>query len=156
MYAQIVASLFPAYIIGCMAAILLSWSPKNLMLALAYSYLLIVFQFVSWGQAQGWGVTTFLYCIYVQLAMGFCGAWLGNRILAALSVTAILLNMAAAITFEFNHPIRQVYFVGVNVIQSLQILSLIAMSPALLRLYRLIRHEKGSSPWAMRAGFGVR
>lgn len=155
MYQTLVASLFPMYIYGCFIAMALSWSKRSFYLAFAYSYLLIVFQFIATGQAQGWGVNTFLYCSFVQLVMGFCGL-VGNRMLSRLSIAAILLNFIAAAFFEFHHPIRQIYFVGVNVIQSLQILSLIGMSPALLRLYRFIRHEKRSSPWAMRAVSGIR
>ena len=155
MYQQIVASLFPMYVYGCFIAMALSWSKRSFYLAFAYSYLLIVFQFVATGQAQGWGVNTFLYCSFVQLVMGFCGAFAGNRMLGVLSVSAILLNFIAASAFVIGHPIRQIYFVGVNVIQSLQILSLIAMSPAAVRLYRLVKHEKGTSPWAMRAASGT-
>lgn len=155
MYSQIVASLFPAYVIGCFIAMALSWSKRSFYLAFAYSYLLIVFQFVATGQAQGWGSKTFLYCAFVQLVMGFCGL-AGNKPLSILAILAVILNMGAALMFELHHPIRQIYFVGVNVIQTLQILSLIAMSPAVVRLYRLVKREKRTLPWAMRAASGTR
>lgn len=142
--------------IGCAIALSLSWSKRSFYLAFAYGYLLIVFQFVATGQAKGWGVDTFLYCSYVQLVMGFSGYFGGNRPLAAISIVAIILNMLAAFAFEIDHPIRQIYFVGVNVLQSLQILSLIAMSPALIRLYRLVRREKRTLPWTMRTVSGIR
>jgi hypothetical protein len=156
MYQMLVQSLFPAYVIGCGIALSLSWSKRSFYLAFAYAYLLIVFQFIATGQAKGWGADTFLYCSYVQLVMGFCGYFGGNRTIAGLSIAAVLLNGFAALAFEIDHPIRQVYFIGVNVIQSLQILSLIAMSPAMVKLYRLFHREKRSSPWAMRAVSGTR
>lgn len=154
MYQALVASLFPAYVYGCFLAMALSWSRRSFYLAFAYSYLLIVFQFVATGQAKGWGDHTFIYCAYVQMVMGLCGMFGGSKPLALLSGAAIVLNAIAFIAFDLGHPIRQIYFVGVNVIQSLQIISLIAMSPAAVRLYRLIR-EKRTSPWMVRVS-GIR
>lgn len=155
MYQALVEALFPAYVIGCFIALAMSWSKRSFYLAFGYAYLLIVFQFIATGQAKGWGAYTFLYCAYVQMVMGLCGMFGGNKPLAALSAGAIILNMIAAICFTLHHPIRQIYFVGVNVIQTLQILSLIAMSPAAVRLSRLIR-EKRTSPWMVRAASGIR
>lgn len=155
MYQALIQALFPAYVVGCFVALSLSWSKRSFYLAFAYGYLLIVFQFVATGQAKGWGVDTFLYCSYVQLVMGFCSVFLGNRTVAMLSIFAVVLNVIAACAFELDNPIRQIYFVGVNVIQSLQILSLIAMSPAMMRLYRLVMREKRTLPWAMRAASGT-
>ena len=159
MYAQIVAMLFPAYIIGCVLAMGFAWSKRSLYLAFAYSYLLITFQFFISGRAVEFGATTFLYCAFVQIGMGLCAMVLNikpSRTIALGSVIAVALNALAAAAFTLHHPIRTIYFVGINTVQTIQILSMITLSPAFFRVYHLVKTRYKEATWTHRADFGIR
>lgn len=138
MFAGIVTLLFPAYIIGCLLAISLSWSKQSLILSLSYAYILITFQFFITGRAAEFGVNTFLYCIYAQLFMGFCAVLTGNRTIPLGSIAACFVNAFEALAYAWEHPFRDFYFVLINTIQTYQILSLIVLSPGMTKLYRLM------------------
>lgn len=138
MFQGIVMLLFPAYIIGCFMALCLSWSQKSFIVSASYAYILITFQFFITGRAAEFGVNTFLYCAYAQIFMGFCAAYLGNKTVPLGSIAAISVNAFEALAYTLHHPFRDFYFVSINTIQTYQILSLIVLSPGMMKLYRLI------------------
>lgn len=142
MFQGIVTLLFPAYVIGCLLAISLSWSKKSFLVSASYAYILITFQFLITGRAAEFGVNTFLYCIYAQLFMGFCALFLGNKTIPLGSLLAVCINAFEALAFTWHHPFRDFYFVSINTIQIIQILSLIALSPGMAKIYRLIPKKK--------------
>lgn len=152
MYQQLVAYLFPAYVIGCLLAVALAWNRKGFYLACAYSWLLIVFQFISWGNGAGWGYRMFLAVSIVQFFMGFIAhisSVRASRVIALCSIGAIMLNLLAMTAFLLHHPIRQIYFIGMNTVQTIQIGSLIAFAPAwpfLAELWRKLPLKR-SKPW---------
>lgn len=155
MYSQIVSLLFPAYIIGCLLAVSLSWSRKSFLLSASYAYILITFQFFITGRAAEFGVNTFLYCAYAQIFMGLCAMYLGNRTIPLGSIFAISVNAFEALMFTWHHPLRDFYFVSINTIQIFQVLSLIVLSPGITKLYRFRPKEK-EFPWPhQRMGSGA-
>lgn len=155
MFQGIVTLIFPAYVIGCLLAISLSWSKQSLILSASYAYILITFQFFITGRAAEFGVNTFIYCIYAQLFMGFCALFLGNKTIPLGSLAAVCVNAFEALAFTWHHPFRDFYFVSINTIQTYQILSLIALSPGMTRLYRLLPKIKEFRWTAHRMDSGI-
>lgn len=145
MFQGLVALLFPVYIVGCLLAVFLSWSKQSFLVSASYAYILITFQFFITGRAQEFGINTFLYCAYAQIFMGLCAIFLGNRTVPLGSIAACLVNMIEALAYALDHPFRDFYFVSINTIQTYQILSLIALSPGMIKLYRFI--PKGKERW---------
>ena len=160
MYIQIVALLFPIYAAACLLAVVINLlDRRSFYLAFAYGFALITFQLTFGGRGPEEGYRIFLWSGFTQACIAgislICRVR-ASRAIAFCSLAAVILNLTAMTAFLLNHPVRQLYFIGMNTVQVLQVGSLIVapMWPFLFGARRKLQ-DKRSEPWQRMVGSRV-
>lgn len=155
-YPALVALMFPLMFWGCVIAILSNLFWKNeLATSLGYSLVVIVlFQFLFWGKATAY---QWHWYLLVSGAHGFA-IWFSHlnnsrsrKLLLLWCGLAITLNVVYLIGY-FTTPLpRRGFFIGMSALQALQIITLIAYSPAWPLITRMrFSFEKKDETWLSR------
>jgi NADH:ubiquinone oxidoreductase subunit 6 (subunit J) len=71
-----------------------------------------------------------------------------SKIIVFTGIVAVLLNSMEMVLYLSGHPIREAYFIGINIVQTVQIGSLLALSAPGMFLWRLmVRKRQKETPW---------
>lgn len=147
--------IFPAYVIACAIACLSNITEKkSLLLAVFYSlWVIIVFQFLFWGKAQWFAWRWFPWLCLVHAITINMAHLLQTRAtwpIMILSGCVILFNLAF-LCMWFIHPLpRQLFFIGMNALQTLQLGSLVVFGsawPFLANLWRKLPLKRSKPTW---------
>lgn len=154
-YQELVGMIFPAYVVGCGIAVLANLPDrKSLLLAVFYSlWVIIVFQFLFWGKAQifSWRWYLLLCLVHgITITLAQILETRATRLITILSSCVIAFNLAFLFAW-FTHPLpRQLFFVGMNTLQTLSLGSLVVFGsawPFLANLWRKLPIKRSKPPW---------
>lgn len=149
-YQELVGMIFPGYLIACGIALLANLPDRKGLLLTAFYCLMVIilFQFLFWGKAQIFGWRWYLLLILVHVCtikMAHIQDMKASKAIMFLSACVIVFNLA----FLCWHLPRQLFFVGMNALQTLQLGSLVVFGsawPFLANLWRKLRRTR-SKPW---------
>ena len=146
--------IFPGYLIACGIALLVNLpDKKSLLLTAFYTVMVIIlFQFLFWGKAQIFAWRWYLLLVLVHactIKMAHISEVGVSKPIIILSACVIIFNLA----FLTVHPSRQLFFIGMNAFQTLQLGSFIVFAPLwpFLRGVWRKRTKTKEQPWANRA-----
>lgn len=156
-YQEVGHLFFPIYlwasVFACACSVGRGWK-AHLWTALVFGgYVVFLFQLEFDGQAHAMGMKWYGLGAFVQLVMLGVASMVrvrGWQIITVSAVAAILLQATYAACSALHHPLpRQEYFVGVNLVQCLQVGALIVCAPVWPFLAGVVglRSTQRRRPW---------
>lgn len=133
-------TLFQAYCIGMTFAALCAWGYRRAFsLRLFYALVIVVAHYALVPRSHDLGRQFYEYCGFFQFLVMLFALWVGclaSLPVALLAFCACVLNVLSYYNYPAHTGIWRIYYAGINTVQTLQIASLIFLSPMSLRITR--------------------